>query len=179
MSILYRYLIVIIACTSMLVGLQVPSFVDQYQKRLDAHLREVSANLMPFQQIADKYLSGDLAKLIELNRNSGSKPLVEEGTAIAQMATRKLRFESELEALQASLPMQALHILLDADQEILAETRAQFTRSVPLDGDALTFAAIFTLIMLMAIELLFALSRHLWPRLSTGVHRPPTRPGTP
>jgi len=41
MSVVYRYLMIIVACTSLLIGLQVPSFVDQYQKRVDAHLREV------------------------------------------------------------------------------------------------------------------------------------------
>ena len=39
-NIFYRYLIVVIACISLLIGLQVPNFADQYEKRVDAHLRE-------------------------------------------------------------------------------------------------------------------------------------------
>ena len=73
-DILYRYLLIIVACVAMLIGLQIPNFVDQYEKRVDAHLREVSVNLQSFQDIANKYFGGDMHKLIELHRNSLEKP---------------------------------------------------------------------------------------------------------
>lgn len=159
MSILYRYLIVIVACVSLLVGLQIPNFVDQYQKRVDAHLREVTVNLQPFQEIANKYFGGDFAKLIELNVKSDAKPLQEEGLAIEQMVKRKLRFEADMAALQTSLPMKALHILLHGDREILNEALAQYSYAVPLDLDALLFGAGVAIAILMCAELLFALLR--------------------
>ena len=65
-NIIYRYLMVVVACISLLIGLQIPNFVDQYQKRIDARLREVTINLQPFQEIANKYFGGDIGKLIEL-----------------------------------------------------------------------------------------------------------------
>lgn len=172
MSILYRYLIVIIACVSMLAGLQIPNFVDQYQKRVDAHLREVSVNLKPFQEIADKYLGGDLAKLIELNRKSEAKPLQEEGSAIEQMHLRKLRFEAEMAALQASLPMKALHILLEGDPEILGEVREQYSYAVPMDQDALVMGAGVAIAVLLLAELLFALARIAYSKLRPKFGRP-------
>jgi hypothetical protein len=159
MSILYRYLIVIVACVSLLVGLQIPNFVDQYQKRVDAHLREVTVNLQPFQEIANKYFGGDFAKLIELNVKSDAKPLQEEGLAIEQMVKRKLRFEADMAALQTSLPMKALHILLHGDREILNEALAQYSYAVPLDLDALLFGAGVAIAILICAELLFALLR--------------------
>ncbi len=81
-DILYRYFIVVVACISLLIGLQIPNFIDQYQKRVDAHLREVTINLQPFQDIANKYFGGDIKKLIELHRNSDIKAFQEEGAAI-------------------------------------------------------------------------------------------------
>jgi hypothetical protein len=159
MSILYRYLIVIVACISLLVGLQIPNFVDQYQKRVDAHLREVTVNLQPFQEIADKYFDGDLTKLIELNVKSDAKPLQEEGLAIKQMALRKLRFEADMAALQTSLPMKALHILFHGDQEILDEALEQYSYSVPLNQEALLFGAVIAIATLIFAELLFTLIR--------------------
>lgn len=159
MSVLYRYLIVIIACLSMLAGLQFPNFVDQYQKRVDAHLREVNANLLPFQKIADTYLAGDMSKLIELNRKSEARPLQEEGSAIDQMVERKRRFEADMAALQTSLPMKALHILLHGDREILDEALAQYSYAIPLDQDALMFGTGIAIVILLCSELLFALMR--------------------
>jgi hypothetical protein len=164
-SVLYRYLIVVVACISLLAGLQIPNFVDQYQKRVDAHLREVTINLQPFQEIANKYFGGDLNKLIELHRNSEAKPFQEEGAAIAQMAQRKLRFEADMAALQTNLPLKALHIMLNGDREILDEAMAQYSYAVPLNQEALLFGAGVAIVILLLAEMLFALARFASPRL--------------
>ncbi|MDO8925520.1 MAG: DUF2937 family protein [Sideroxyarcus sp.] len=158
-DILHRYLMIIVACISLLIGLQVPNFVDQYQKRVDAHLREVSINLQPFQDIANKYFAGDMSKLIALHRNSIEKPFQEEGAAIEKMVQRKLRFETDMAALQTSLPQKALHVLLHGDRELLDEALGQYSYAVPLSQDALIFGAGVALIILLAVELLLALAR--------------------
>lgn len=165
-DILYRYLLIIIACIALLLGLQVPNFVDQYQKRVDAHLREVTVNLQPFQDIAAKYFGGDMNKLIELHRNSGEKPFQEEGAAIEKMVQRKLRFEADLAALQVSLPMKALHVLLDGDREMIDEALGQYTYAVPLNQDALLFGGGVALVILLLVELLLALVRFVLRKLN-------------
>ena len=73
MDFLYRYLLIVIACVALLAGIQLPNLVDQYQKRIDAHLREVTANLKPYQEIANKFTGGSLDQLIELHRRSNEK----------------------------------------------------------------------------------------------------------
>ena len=166
-AILYRYLIVVLACVALLAGLQVPNFVDQYQKRLDAHLREVTVNLQPFQEIANKYFSGDMNKLIDLHRASTEKPFQEEGAAIEKMVARKLRFETEMAALNVSLPMKVLHVLLNGDSEILAEAKTQYSYAVPMSQVALTFGVGFTIVFLLLAELLLALLRFLARKLSS------------
>ncbi|MBI5890701.1 MAG: DUF2937 family protein [Nitrosomonadales bacterium] len=171
-NILYRYLIVVVACLSLLIGLQVPNFVDQYQKRVDAHLREVNVNLQPFRDIAAKYFNGDMGKLIELHRSSGEKPFQEEGAAIEKMVQRKLRFEADLAALNTSLPQKALHVFLHGDKEILDEALAQYSYAVPLNQDALAFGAAFALVILLLVELLLALARFASARLFPTSPRP-------
>jgi hypothetical protein len=165
-AILYRYLLIIVACIALLLGLQAPNFVDQYQKRVDAHLREVAINLQPFQDIAAKYFGGDMNKLIELHRNSGEKPFQEEGAAIEKMLQRKLRFEADLAALQVSLPLKALHVLLHGDREMIDEALGQYTYAVPLDKDALLFGGGVALVILLLVELLLALIRLVTKRFS-------------
>ena len=158
-SILYRYFIVIVACISLLIGLQIPNFVDQYQKRVDAHLREVSINLQPFLDIALKYFGGDIGKLIELHRASAEKPFQDEGAAIEKLVARKLRFETDLAALNTSLPMKALHVLLHGDREMRDEVINQYSYAVPLNQEALEFGASVALAILLLLELLIAMSR--------------------
>ncbi|MBU0688662.1 MAG: DUF2937 family protein [Gammaproteobacteria bacterium] len=156
---LYRYLLIIVACVALLLGLQVPNFVDQYQKRVDAHLREVSVNLQPFQAIADKYFAGDMNKLIALHRGSTEKPFQEEGSALEQMVQRKLRFEADMAALDASLPVKAFRVMFQGDREMIDETLGQFSYNVPMNQDALLFGAGFAFALLLSLEGLLALAR--------------------
>ena len=162
---LYRYLMIVVAYIALLIGLQVPNFIDQYQKRIDAHLREVSVNLLPFQEIASKYFGGDMRKLIELHRNSEVKAFQDEGAAIEKMVQRKLRFEADLAALKTSLPMKALQVLMHGDREMIDEALGQYSYAVLLDQDALVFGACAALAMLLFVELLLALVRFASARL--------------
>ena len=165
-DILYRYFIVVVACAALLIGLQIPNFVDQYQKRVDAHLREVTINLQPFQEIANKYFAGDIGKLIELHRASNEKALQDEGAAIEQMVTRKLRFETDMAALNTTLPLKALHVMFHGDHEMLNEVTSQYSYAVPLNQDALIFGVCVAMIILLLVELLLALSRTIAKRIS-------------
>jgi hypothetical protein len=161
MDILYRYLLIVIACMTMLAGIQIPNLVDQYEKRIDAHLREVIANLKPFQDVANKYTGGSIEQLIEVHRRSSEKPFQDEGNAIAQMVQRKQRFEADLAELQASLPVKVINVLLRGDRELMDETLAQYTYAVPLTQDALLAGAAAVAIVLVLIELLLVLVRHI------------------
>ena len=159
MEILHRYLLIVLACIAILAGIQVPNLVDQYEKRIDAHLREVIADLHPYQVVADKYTNGSLQQLIALHRQSAQKPFQEEGNAIDNMVKRKQRFEADLAAMQASLPVQIYHIALHGDRELILETLQQYTYSVPLTQDALLAGAAAVAILLALTELLLALAR--------------------
>ncbi len=161
MDFLYRYLLIVIACAAMLGGVQIPNLIDQYEKRIDAHLREVNANLRSYQEIANKYFGGSMDQLIELHRKSDQKAFQEEGKAIADMIARKQRFEADLAAMQASLPVKIFRLVFHADRELLDETLAQFTYAAPLSPDALMSGAAAAAIALALTELLLALTRRV------------------
>jgi hypothetical protein len=161
MSIFHRYFIVIVACIALLIGIQIPNVADQYQKRIDAHLREVTIDFQPFQDIANKYFSGSIDQLIELHRKSEVKPFQDEANAIENMFQRKHRFEAELSALQTSLAKKLLHIALDGDREMMDETLAQYSYAVPLNKDALVVGAVSVTASILIVELLLALALFL------------------
>jgi len=172
-AIVHRYLMVAAACIALLAGLQAPSLIDQYQKRVDAHLREVTINLRAFQEIADRHFGGDMAKLIQLHRASSEKSFQEEGAAIDNMVQRKARFEAELAALNVALPQRIVHVLFGGDQEIMTETLAQYTWTVPLTRDALVVGGVCALAVLLLLELLWAIARGI--ARSIGGARPSLR----
>lgn len=166
-AILYRYLMIVVACISLLIGLQIPSFIDQYEKRIDAHLREVTANLQPFQDLADKYFEGDITRLVAMHRNSETPAFREEGAIIEELLFRKHRFEADLAAMNTNLPQKAINVLLHGDRELIDETIAQYSYTVPINQDALVFGAFVAFIMLLFVELLLALAQvllRMWVR---------------
>jgi hypothetical protein len=55
---LLTYSRLIIFAIGLLFGIQILSFVDQYQKRVDAHFQEVSANIAGLQLTANDLFSG-------------------------------------------------------------------------------------------------------------------------
>ena len=159
-SILFRYLILIVACVGLLLGIQLPNLADQYEKRVDAHLREVTQNFQPFQEIANKHFNGNIEKLIELHRKSEVKPFQEEGEAIEKMIKRKQRFEAEATALKSGLPNKIAHILFNSDKEMMDETLGQYSYAVPLNQDAIMVGVTVATAILLALELLLALARY-------------------
>lgn len=169
-DILYRYLLIVLACAAMLAGIQIPNLIDQYEKRIDAHLREVKANLKPYQEIADKEFGGSLDQLIQLHRTSGVKAFQEEGSAIEQMVLRKLRFEADLADMQASLPEKIFRVVFSGDRELIEETLQQYTYAVPLNQDAVVTGAATAAIVLALAELLLALARYVSGAV-TGAYR--------
>ncbi len=154
MKILYRYFLIFIACTSILFGIQIPSFVDQYEKRIDAHFLEVWKNIKGYQEIADRYHAGSLSALIEKHEKSEDRGFREEAGPIKDIYLRYARLKDEKRLLETCLSGKMLFILLDGDREILAETYRNYSFNVPLNRDALLSGAISSALVLVLTELL-------------------------
>ncbi len=161
MSVLLRYFMVVVACACFVLGMQLPGLADQYAKRVDATLREVTVNFMPYQEIARHHAGGSIEQLIELHRRSDVQVFKAEGGAIENLYRRKQRFEAEHLALQTHLPGRLLHMALRGDRELLQETVAQYGATVPLNQEALMAGGLVALLILLAIEGVLALLRQL------------------
>jgi hypothetical protein len=175
-NLLYRYLIVIVACISLLIGLQIPNFVNQYEKRVDAHLRKASADLQPFLDIAKKSFRGNLDILIEQHRVSDVRVFQEEGIAIENFVQQEMRFEADMGALKTNLPMKMLNIIFHGDHEVVDEVLAQYNYSAPMNEEALVFSSCITIAILFMIELLITLVSIARMEISRSLRRiSPTR----
>lgn len=159
MGLLSRFFLLLIASGALLLGIQVPGFIDQYEKRVDAHLSEVSANLKPFQDIADRLHGGSIEALIEKHEQSTDKTFHAEGAAIRSMHDRFLRFQNEKIQLQASLPNQLVWIATRADRELLLETRRNYSFGILLDRTALIVGFSCMIAVVLVLELLASLFR--------------------
>lgn len=161
MSFLLRYLLIAVACTFMLLGMQLPSLTDQYGKRVDASLREVTLNFQPFLIIANQHTAGNVEALIKLHRDSNVAPFKAEGEAIERMYQRKLKLEGEHKALQTHLPGRLWHMFFRADADLREQTLVQYSATAPLTQEALVSGAVVAVVMLLLLEGAMALGRYL------------------
>lgn len=164
MSLISRLLFLGLVAAALLTGVQLPNFVDQYRKRLDAHLIEVQTNLKPFQDIADQFHEGSIEALIAQHERSPDPTFHAEGEAIGKMYRRFQRFANERDQLQVDLPWQLAFIATRADRELVDETRRNYSFALLLNQ-----AAVFSGLAVMGAvailwELLAALLRLLRPR---------------
>jgi uncharacterized membrane-anchored protein YhcB (DUF1043 family) len=73
MKFIVDYSRLILFSVGLLIGVQLPAVVDQYTKRVDAHLSEARQNLAGFQHTADSYFSGSIEQLIAHYAKSDDK----------------------------------------------------------------------------------------------------------
>jgi hypothetical protein len=162
---LYRYVSIILASALLLVGLQVPGFIDQYTQRVSAHLIEVKRNLSGFQTIADLHHGGSLERLIEKHRQSTDATFYAEGDVIADLYARYTYLNAELAQLDTSLPRRIRYILLDADRELLRETADHYTYTIDLTWDAAVCGAFVLVFGIVLFDLLALLAAALMRRI--------------
>jgi Protein of unknown function (DUF2937). len=159
MRVLYRYLVALLFAGGMLAGAQVPAFVDQYAKRVDASLQQARLDFAGWRQLARQFYGGDVDALIAAHAKS-TQPEVRAETAPIQAQYQQLqRLEQENFAMHAPLYEQVIHILTAGDSRLLRTTWQQYGASVPLRQTALICGAITALIVVLLLELSAGLLR--------------------
>lgn len=162
MGFISRFLLLLCGSCALLVGIQVPGFVDQYEKRIDAHFVEVQTNLKPFQDIADKFHGGSLDALIRKHEASPDQSFRAEGDAIRKIEQRFQLLQREKIALQTSLPRQVVHMATEADRGLIEEARRDYSFTVLLNQVSLISGLIFAVGVVLCLELILGIFRWMW-----------------
>ena len=67
---LLSYLRLVLFAAGLLIGVQVPGFISDYAKRVEAHLIEAQTSLSGFQGTANQFFKGDMQALVAHYRAS-------------------------------------------------------------------------------------------------------------
>lgn len=153
LSLLKTYSRLFVFAAGLLLGIQVPNFVDQYQRRIDAHYLEVSANISGFQSTADLLFAGDMEALIAYYQQSNDLVFESDAQSIRTIVDRYNRISGERQALSGSALAAAIHVILYADEEFIDETFAQYGYTVPLNLTAVEWGLAIALLLTIAIDL--------------------------
>jgi DUF2937 family protein len=154
---LSHYLRLIVFAFGLLVGVQVPGFVDQYAKRVSAHQIEAVRALSGFQETANTYYAGSIEALIAHHTASADLAFQDEAKSIRQLFDRVTVLNAELAALRGSLAGRIAHVALRSNREIFAETRTAYSYTVPLDPPAIASGIIIGALLALAVDAVLAL----------------------
>jgi hypothetical protein len=136
----------------LLIGVQAPGFVDQYAKRVSAHYIEATKDFAGFQRSADQNFGGSVDALIAHHQSSTDPVFQGEAHSIATIYTRLKGLALELEAMSRSLPSRIVHVVLYPDKEILHETIAAYSYTVPLNQEAILCGLLVALLLALLVE---------------------------
>ncbi|SHI22833.1 DUF2937 family protein [Ferrimonas marina] len=152
-----------------LLGIQIPGFLELYQQRLQAHVTEARHSLSGFQQTADRHFDGNLAALVEYYRSSSDAVFREDANSLAVIIERVLVLESEMAAMDSGQFGQIAHLMTRADQSLRADTLAHYQYRVILNPAAIGWGLGIALLLSLLVE---GVGRLLWPRRRHHRHRP-------
>lgn len=155
MGILKDYVRLMLFAAGLLVGVQVPNFADQYEKRISAHFLEAKANFSGYEETAARHFGADVEALLKHYETSTDRVFRDDARNLKQIHARIQMFTAEKKALQAGLWKRIWHIVFSANRAVVRETLAEFTYTVPLNPVAIGCGLILGLAGALSFELLF------------------------
>jgi hypothetical protein len=139
------------------MGIQVPAVVDQYEKRVDAHLLEALDLIAGFQQTADKYFNGDMQALVAHYKKSDDVIFRDDAVNIQFINDRVMQLQNEIQALQQSSIFRTSHVLLTPNSKILTETIQQYSYVILINPIALIWGLVSGFIVAALLDMLFGI----------------------
>ncbi|MFT6991558.1 MAG: hypothetical protein ACJASL_003545 [Paraglaciecola sp.] len=146
------YFRLILFCSGLLIGIQVPAVVDQYEKRIDAHLSEALQILAGFQQTADRYFDGSVQNLVIHYESSDDPVFNNDARNIRFISERVAALQAEAQTLQQPALWRVLHVITAPDKQIIQQTMQQYSYMVLIDPQALLWGVICGFLIATLLE---------------------------
>lgn len=161
---IYRYFVLILTACALLLGIQAPNLLTQYQQRLAAQYAEAKVYFDDYQVIADRYYEGDLQGLIAAHETSDEPAFRDEAAIIRKLVQRIAVFEQQLQLQQQSYPAQLWALVWQHDEELMQGTVQHYSFNVPLSPTALATGALLALALALLSDLSVGVGKGLWRR---------------
>lgn len=148
------YLRLLVFAFGLLVGVQVPGFIDDYAKRVDAHRAESEQSLQGFRETAAKFFNGDLNALVAHYRASTDEVMRSDAESVNHLVNRSQLLEAEWLAMQGPWFAQLWHLASNADPLLMQETLDAYSYQVLLAPQAIAWALGVGLVLAWLVEML-------------------------
>lgn len=158
MNIIREYLRLAVFAIGLLSGVQIPAFIDQYQKRVDAHLLEAKQNLAGFRQTAERYFKGDMQKLIRHYEQSEDVIFRQDAKNVQLIFKRASLLQVQWDNLNSGVVQRAYYLATQYNPQILQETVTQYSYTVPLNPVALGWGICIALLFAALFDMMIGIS---------------------
>ncbi len=173
-NVFFSYIRMFIFFGAALAGIQIPAFVDQYGKSLQAHLAESRIALTAFQDDADKYFGGSLEKLIAHYVGNTDQVFNEGGRSIQSIYDRNQLLAANLAQFQRSSWSAYTQAMLAPVADVREEVWNNYSYVIQLKPWAIAFGlvmgVIFASVAELVLRIIFGVPR-LFNRRSQIGHR--------
>ncbi|MFJ2486102.1 MULTISPECIES: DUF2937 family protein [unclassified Pseudomonas] len=154
---LLSYLRLVLFAAGLLIGVQVPGFINDYAKRVEAHLIEAQTGLRGFQGTAEQFFKGDMQALVAHYRASEDPVFRSDADSLSTMLNRQLALDKQFQAMQGPWYIRFLQVVLAADPDIRKETWNGYSYQILLTPEAMIWGMSGALLLSFGIECLFRL----------------------
>ncbi|WP_153913013.1 DUF2937 family protein [Shewanella sp. TC10] len=147
------YLRLILFVSGVLLGVQVPAFVDQYGQRLQAHTQEAKLSLAEFQRDADRFFAGDLDKLINHYQQNPDQVINAGGDSIEAIYQRYQLLSGALNQFNQTAYSSFEQVAFEPMEDIRQEVWHNFSHTIMLDTRAIGIGLVLGFLLSLACEL--------------------------
>lgn len=150
-----RYSLQLVFTVSLLLGLQLPNFLQQYELRLQGHFSEAKLQLSEFQSLADTYFSGDLQMLIAKHKKSQVALFRDEANLIEQSYLRVQTLQQKVNYIDKPMWYRLGRLTQEMNQPLFQATWKTYQANIVLNESAITVGVSIAVLLMLLLELLF------------------------
>ncbi|TEW54402.1 DUF2937 family protein [Psychromonas sp. RZ22] len=159
LSVIKRYSLQIVFTLSLLLGLQLPNFLQQYELRLQGHFAEAQLQLSQFQSLADVYFSGDLQALINKHKSSQIALFRDEATVIENSYLRVQYLQQKIDNLNKPIWYRLAALTQSFKQPIFKESWNNYKANIILNQQAIIVGLTVAVALMLLLEILLYIAK--------------------
>ncbi|AKN26620.1 hypothetical protein AB691_1717 [Stutzerimonas stutzeri] len=150
--VLRSYLRLTLFAFGLLVGIQVPGFIEAYAQHVEARRLEAQQGLQGFQQTAQRFFGGDLDALVRHYQDSDDPVFQSDAQSVEQLLSRARMLEREWQAMQGPWYARAAHVLLGAQRSLREQVWSSYRFQVLLAPEAIAWGLSCALLLAWLVE---------------------------
>ena len=176
LSVIKRYSLQLVFTISLLLGLQLPNFLQQYELRLQGHFAEAKMQLGKFQSLADQYFQGDLQALMAQHKSSDVRVFQDEALLIESHYLRVQQLQQQIDILDQPIWYRLWSLSQQLNQPIAKETWFGYQANIILNQQAILVGVVVAVWMMLCLEMLLGLGKYCCCRAFSYIKKRPKKP---